>query len=265
MDLFQAADRAMVVDDLLPLADAYMAARRAYMARGGDARVWRAAFTVRHRQHLVTIAAATLRSAGPSFARRPIADVGPNALGEAIQAIERFARVRGEWRPRRAFPEPPATLCHDETGAVLGVRGWKLTHGPRHSPVLRAVVSPIEWPRGVTVARCNLEHSVCTRPAGRACVCGIYGFNSATVASELAQYRVPVVGIVRAWGRVAIHRSGWRAEFVQPLWLALVSQSQAAARKLSLRYECDVVAARSTKHALAVTAAREQEMWRWPG
>jgi hypothetical protein len=171
-----------------------------------------------------------------------------------VRAAERFARVVGEWRPRLS-PPPPGQLWRDATGAVLGVRGWKL-HASQRGPVLRAITSQVQWPRGVTVARCRLEPSVCERPAGRRCVCGLYAFKSTDEAGELARDGLPVIGLLRAWGRVAVHREGWRAEFAQPLWLAVARCPPTQVRALADRYECDVISVATTAKALAATAAR---------
>ena len=148
---------------------------------------------------------------------------------------------------------------------MLGVRAWRLLTSGRTGPLLFALTNRVRWPRGVMEARCALEPTACERPAGRDCVCGVYAFASAGHAGELMRPTTDVIGLVRAWGRVAVHRHGWRAEFVQPLWLATIAKRMETVCALGARYECDVVSVVNTKSALAAVARREQEMPRWPG
>lgn len=263
VDFLRAFDQAMAMNALLPLADRYAAARKAFVARGGSAVEWKRTFDERRRRQHVTMAMALRRSAGPAFADRPTPAVGDDPLAAAVSAIERFGRVSGEWRPR-VFPPPPAPRYADASGALLGVRGWRVMTSKRGGPVLVAVTQAMIWPRGVAVARCGLQPGGCSRPAGWDCICGIYAFNGTPQAREVLGLEIDAIGLVRAWGRVAIHRLGWRAEFVQPVWLAVVTERDETAAALGAHYECDAVAVASRTDALAAVASREQEMERWP-
>ena len=242
MDLVGGVRGAMAMNELLACADVFFAAQGAYVRASDDGRHrlrWRLTFGDRRYQNAMVMARVLRHRAPAVFRNRPKPVLGPDLIAEALRALERFIAVSADTR-RHVLPEPPAPLWCDASGAVLGVRGWKLTATQR-GPVLRAVTSRMQWPPGVTVARCRLDPSACDRPAGRHCVCGLYAFKAADHAGELDGPGVPVVGVVRGWGRVAVHRSGWRAEYVQPIWLAAVAQPQTDVRSLATRYECDVV------------------------
>jgi hypothetical protein len=257
---------AMVMNALLPAADAFVAARRSYFRSGGDVVTWRLTFGTRHRRNAVVRAQVLVRRAPPAFRqRRTEPPIPADPLGEAVRALEHFIAVSREWRPR-LFPKPPAPLWCDASGAVLGVRGWRITDGPKQGTRLRSLVgAAVQWPRGVMVAECRLRPSVCDRPAGSNCVCGIYAYKTTVDALRLLAERAQAVGLVRGWGRVAIHELGWRAEFVQPLWLCVVGRPQEQARALGVRYECDAVPVDTVEEALDATATQEEEMDRWPG
>jgi hypothetical protein len=254
---------AMAMNELLGLADIYLAARRAHLDRGGDPIRWKLAFGLPCHRQTATLARFLVMRAPPAFRDRAVPVIGDNPIGQGIQALERYLAVASDWRPR-LYPDPPPHLWCDDTGAVLGVRGWRLTNGPKRGPRLTALGSRTEWPRGVMDARCRLPYGVRHRPAGSNCVCGIYAFKTAGLAAELLEIDPPVVGVVRAWGRVAVHRVGWRAERAQPLWLAAAVPPETA-RQLGSRYECDVVAVETTEDALVATATYEKEIQRWPG
>jgi hypothetical protein len=114
--------------------------------------------------------------------------------------------------------EPPAP---EYAEPIVAWRTWRLFVGadglePRLVPV---VGGSRPWPAGRAArARCGRgrRHEV----PGLLCTCGLYAASS---PDPLRHTRDPaVVGTVALWGRVAEHRTGFRAEFGYPQRLALV-------------------------------------------
>ena len=140
-----------------------------------------------------------------------------------------------------------ADVDRDETGALLGWRGWcveaqRQGDGSTQGR-LRAPVTWRWWPRGVTSAQC-LRHRDHVAPAP-GCGCGIYAFNEPSpLVEEIDEGRLSrpaAIGLVRGWGRVALHDLGWRAQYVQVLSLFVTAAHPDRIDEMSSYYEVPVL------------------------
>lgn len=98
-----------------------------------------------------------------------------------------------------AWPEP-----------VLGWRLWRL-----RPEGLQSWAAGCYWTPGVNSATC-LSRQPCPKPPGGACKCGFWALFSPTRCLALARRypaeRLAVLGLVQAWGEVALHgEEGFRA------------------------------------------------------
>jgi hypothetical protein len=116
-------------------------------------------------------------------------------------------------------------------GEVIGFRRWWIGRDLNLLPLSAAS----RWEPGVQVARCSpmfISGYLATRPQDHAapainCDCGIYAHHAreALMDGPWPSYTVGdswyVEGVIQAWGRLAVHAEGFRAEFARVVALAL--------------------------------------------
>lgn len=96
---------------------------------------------------------------------------------------------------------------------LLGWRIWRL-----RGDVLRSWAANYGWEPGENRARCLATlRTPCTSPPGRECECGFWGLFRPLMSLERARSdrgeRSSVLGLIHAWGELAIHgQEGFRAE-----------------------------------------------------
>jgi hypothetical protein len=96
---------------------------------------------------------------------------------------------------------------------LIGWRIWRL-----RSDVLRSWAATYSWSPGENRARCLATlRRPCASSPGRECECGIWGLFRPLMSLERARSdggeHASVVGLIRAWGELAIHgQEGFRAE-----------------------------------------------------
>lgn len=95
-------------------------------------------------------------------------------------------------------------------GKLYGFRSWRLTHNPEELESLFASRKP--WTPGENIAECNGIHEE-TVPAKK-CGCGWNAWNSIpyALAYESSIEWSRVFGAIAGYGKIQIHRDGWRAE-----------------------------------------------------
>jgi hypothetical protein len=117
-------------------------------------------------------------------------------------------------------------------GTILGARAWTLLGaGDGGRPLLGSMASSSYWPPGAPLrSRCDRAG---TDPAHRApageCGCGIYAWHPSRAAASPqfadgalwtdAERPTHVAGVIEAWGRIEVHRDGFRAERARPVTL----------------------------------------------
>ncbi len=123
---------------------------------------------------------------------------------------------RSHWPSACTRPEP-ATV----TGKVLGFRAWRFD-----GYKLRSAAAMAHWTVGENRARCLVGRHPAPDPL---CGCGLYAWHE----PRQARGTTYVHGAVLGWGRMEVHRDGWRAEFAEPVMIAYCpSQSYELIRKL---------------------------------
>jgi hypothetical protein len=145
------------------------------------------------------------------------------------------------------FDPMRADQQRDYDGAVLGWRMLCVKEESGESGNTSAyLVSPIKetvWRHPVQVASCNAAVASQSHQAPQPdCKCGVYAhyfISDAWAGFESHREGFAALALVRAWGRVGFHASGFRAEYVQPavLFGDLPCTLEAALR---FRYDCDV-------------------------
>src|SRR5919198_1555586 len=95
---------------------------------------------------------------------------------------------------------------------LLGWRLWRV-RGPR----LESWAASCAWDTTDNAARCLAPVRRCSRSPGRGCRCGFWGLFSPLRCLDRARAerteRSSVLGLIRAWGEVAVHgQEGFRAE-----------------------------------------------------
>jgi hypothetical protein len=118
-----------------------------------------------------------------------------------------------EWLLGESHPERPAGV-----DPLFGWRLWRVRDGTLLSWGVRH-----EWQPGVNQASC-LGSRHCESSPGESCSCGFWALHSPTrcirYARDTITDRSSVVGLVRAWGQVALHGTeGFRAEYATPVCL----------------------------------------------
>lgn len=128
-------------------------------------------------------------------------------------------------------------VAPDLIGAVVGVRTFKLRG--RH---LCSVGTYEPWKAGVNHAACrtSAKHKA---PASN-CQCGLYAWHEAPLAQVTptggfhGSYGGDLLAIVRAWGDLEVHATGFRAEYAEVIGLVGVGEVN---RALSKRYGVPMV------------------------
>jgi len=150
------------------------------------------------------------------------------------------------------------------TECVIGYRAWNADRGERLWPLTD---NRRPWEPGINTARCNchrdgLEFDWTWHDGRRvlapapphaapdgACSCGLYSWRRPRPAwagdPKCAAGRV-VVGAVASWGRMQVHKAGFRAEHACVVTLATPPGASAATRaeleRIARRYRVDLVA-----------------------
>ena len=123
-------------------------------------------------------------------------------------------------------PEPSETEQGDDphfAGTILGVRSWLV---PPSIDELHPLVKITSWRTdgSRTEAFCATTGFKPTHsPPGKDCECGLYAYHpwsheARNLDSSPAWNRGwSLAGAVEAWGRIELHREGFRAEFARPV------------------------------------------------
>ncbi len=119
-------------------------------------------------------------------------------------------------------PRLPILRGGDLDAPVVGFRAWKVE---RRNGVVRltSAYKDAAWNAlQPTTAACDVGRGAGhgEAPALR-CTCGLYAVYSFGAATTYAREDGVVHGAVLGWGRVYLHRDGWRAQHGQPICLAL--------------------------------------------
>lgn len=77
----------------------------------------------------------------------------------------------------------------------------------RLAPVHRAIATGVSHP--------GSEAKNCPVAPQEDCMCGLYAYHNMMWAGTEHPLLRPIVGIVRGWGEVIVHRTGWRAEYAE--------------------------------------------------
>lgn len=148
--------------------------------------------------------------------------------------------------------EPPLIA-----GTIHGVRTWSLAiHAGE--PTLTGRYKHVPWrPAGATTsAECHEAHHGPNELPMPDCGCGLYGLHLREdafqeVLSDLTRTEPAdaCAGLIEAWGRVEVHRSGFRAQYARPAALflpapALGSGYESTVRRLADAYGADIVVVR---------------------
>lgn len=124
-------------------------------------------------------------------------------------------------------------------GVLRGYRSWQLD-GQLDGNV--ALLLPITgrrpvWRPGKNTAKCS--YSGLGHPAPYAgCTCGLYAMHT----PSRGIYNVPVVGTIKAYGKVILHEEGFRAEYaeIEGLILHPVSDTPLLRKVLRLFYQVPI-------------------------
>jgi hypothetical protein len=116
----------------------------------------------------------------------------------------------------RKSDEEWLTRAPDLMDYVIGFRAWQL-NGARLKPI---GMGNDVWEGGAEV-RASCVHGKLHRSPSHDCECGLYAWNSFAGMENEARGNVEgkVWGVVRACGRLEVHPTGFRAEFMQPVLL----------------------------------------------
>lgn len=118
------------------------------------------------------------------------------------------------WLLGPSQPEQPSRGVE----SLLGWRLWRVRDGTLLSWGVRH-----EWQPGVNQAFC-LGSRHCASSPGQSCSCGFWALHSPMrcirYARDTITDRSSAIGLVRAWGHVALHGTeGFRAEYASPVCL----------------------------------------------
>lgn len=119
-----------------------------------------------------------------------------------------------KWLLGPSQPERPSRGAEP----LLGWRLWRVRDGTLLSWGVRH-----EWEPGINQAFC-LGSRHCASSPGQNCSCGFWALHSPMrcirYARDTIMDRSSVIGLVRAWGQVALHGTeGFRAEYASPVCL----------------------------------------------
>lgn len=108
----------------------------------------------------------------------------------------------------------------DLTQRVIGFRQWHVDEQCNLMPVGTPAAGP--WKPGPQHAQCWSKHGnmrmPCLSVAEPSCDCGFYALfdlRAATAYGGISDEDTCVQGIVTGWGRMAVHQTGFRAEWIQ--------------------------------------------------
>jgi hypothetical protein len=133
-----------------------------------------------------------------------------------------------------AVPDAPmlpvsSRLPRDEV--IVAWRVWKVTQGP--AGILQSVFMTNLWPGGIPMKACCAEGGLRH---------GIHAFTTTKLAEAYLndQARGPtyvrlVIGEVSLWGRVVIHKSGYRAAYAYPRRILVPHGNDAADAAMNIR------------------------------
>lgn len=102
---------------------------------------------------------------------------------------------------------------------LVGWRVWRL-----RGRELASWATAYVWHPNANAARCLKPSDACAAAPGQGCKCGFWGLYSCGLCFSRAREdrgeRAPVVGLVRAWGEIALHEAeGFRAQHAAPVCL----------------------------------------------
>ena len=110
---------------------------------------------------------------------------------------------------------------------VIGYRIWR----SRGQGRLLSLAHEFHWEKGTNTAIClrnDNPHEGQVVPV-EDCGCGLYGWHSPeTVPAGFLDYR-RVMGLVRGWGEVRVHKEGWRSQFAEVV--AIIEQGASIDRR----------------------------------
>jgi hypothetical protein len=122
------------------------------------------------------------------------------------------------------------TAAPDLAAAVVAFRSWRLAGEQLMSPFV-----PCRWRGRVMHATCFEANRILTRGVGwldaphrsphEACQCGIYAYHTPGPRSWFGE-AYWCEGVVTAWGRLVVHRDGFRAEHARVEALAVPDRMQ---------------------------------------
>jgi len=128
-------------------------------------------------------------------------------------------------------------------GRLYGVRKWTPRQGEGGVIRLGGCYEHQTWETAgqSTWARCRAGegHPAGERAPAGGCTCGLYamhpraisrqpGWSGKSLTMVTLNGPLEVVGIVEAWGRVQVHREGFRAEHARPVALLLIGPDRAS-------------------------------------
>jgi hypothetical protein len=140
--------------------------------------------------------------------------------------------MRGR-RPSSA-PAPPAGPPVFVPGRLYGLRQWTPSRGEDGAILLGGRYVDDQWRAGgeSTWARCRpgVPHPAGEKAPAAACTCGLHAWHPWAIARQpswsikgpigaVLNGPLRIVGIVEGWGKVHIHREGFRAEYARPVLL----------------------------------------------
>ena len=162
----------------------------------------------------------------------------PHAVARNAELAREAAIAKATARFRALTTAVVAGIPRDRSGAALGWRFWDVTWTDHGGVALCSPVQHDTWHPGAHAARCP----TCAEACRLCCTCGLYAY--ADIGDALPNWpgrSTLVLGIVRGWGRVVLHETGWRSQYAQPLLLVLSDPFRVAVASLTSRYECDVL------------------------
>jgi hypothetical protein len=118
----------------------------------------------------------------------------------------------------------------DLTQKVIGYRQWTVDD----EGFLTSIGVTGAWGRGTNVARCQPQsmwlsalekpRKSCDDSPGPACSCGIYAYHQMhsdwLTEPPWSGTAHLMVGAIVAWGRMEVHKDGFRAQYAEPVALA---------------------------------------------
>ncbi len=139
---------------------------------------------------------------------------GPNRCRRSGQPV---SRRRFRPVPEPSDPADPILMA----GSILGLRLWRTDSA---FETLFSGMTGARWQTDgrATSATCIRHDRGRHRAPGKDCSCGLYAHHPNRFPPQLSlrisrPYPRVVIGLVEAWGRIELHRQGFRAEFARPV------------------------------------------------